>query len=423
MNGILYAPQGSIIMQGTNNKVNGNVVAKDIVSIPGTTNIKYDDSSGTSENVKDAIGSESYFSTALQTAVKLIGDIDIPCKLGVIKYDRSANGNPDYALKEINNELDLANFITDKKEKIKSADNGQSNLGDGIRRAYYMLKNSGSSTAQKSIIIFPGIKPNVSTIATNSGDSSFIGEGDAPSSLIRSDVSLKTIRASMNADTYAKEMAYLAASDGITPYFINYVPDADSFTDVETVINGSNGIVQYIKGKVTALVNSNLYHTASNVTTLSNVIKNEITPVNSYNVKIAFSFKLPKSVEASKVVYTGSPMKDWLRITKGTDADGKPSYSVDGEYDTKIYADPTDPKIYRFSATDTIWSEFYITVKFNNSKRVKNGYSEDYIFTEDDNKITYTIAYNDGVGDKTYSFTPIKYPKLDVTSLYKIEIQ
>lgn len=93
-------------------------------------------------------------------------------KICIVPY--STNANETAGLKDVSTNRDnLKSIINNLKPK------GSTNIGDGLRRAYWVLKNSPDSEAKKYVLLLTDGEPNEWTITSKYGSSYKLDDGDA----------------------------------------------------------------------------------------------------------------------------------------------------------------------------------------------------------------------------------------------------
>jgi hypothetical protein len=309
-NGKLYSPFGKIHLAGSDIKINGSVIANKLNSIQGALDVKY--ATGPIDVIVDEV---TQLPTPAETMKKEIVNFinnhsftGAATRVNIVSYDKNGN-DTDTQLYNIT-KGDEKQLLLDKIKNIKFDDtSGMSNLGDGLRKAYHLLKNG--NIASKSIIVISGSEPNRYTIEPTTGEF-YKGSED-----LTDDANFQ--KHATRSVQYAIEMGKLAAKDAIVPYFINFLPTTDSlYVQVNSKLNQiSNSIMNYglysneapiIKKLKQTFEKANPDKTFSlyspepvNNVTLSLVVNDILTQLsNPYSAKITsanFEFTLPKGTK------------------------------------------------------------------------------------------------------------------------------
>lgn len=438
-NGILYAPTPvseadynpgagkdglrSVKIQGESIKVNGSIIGDSIYSIPGNLTITYRETTIEAvETVTEIPNTYLYIST--QTAQNFIkAYAGQPARFGVLTYDESANNN-DFTFEDME-AIDPNLYKNSNTYKKLSAigntkhSSGKSNLGDGLRRAYWMLKNSGNASASKFIIVITGSVPNRWTQSGNSeGYSPMLGTGNAVIGNIKANTT------SLNkASQYAIDIGKEIISDNIVPIFINSLPTDE--TNWESVDKAFREVIVPEIQKTTSSASDQLYYSISDddedtgfLNQLNRLIQEKVkkfVDINILNVEVVFTFNVPQGVS----VYGEPDSGKWTRIK---DTANVKQYSLNTSLvlTDQIYTPDPSIKLYKF--TDPLNLDFVL--KYTNLKKITPSYNDTVTFANTDN-FEYKITYPDPIDpDKTVTYSITNYcDNLNVNVTYKIDQQ
>ncbi|MDP4181104.1 MAG: vWA domain-containing protein [Bacillota bacterium] len=386
--GILYAPQGAINIKGTKVKITGSVVADKLLSEPSDLNVVY--KKGEIKDIIDKVNPpETYFSISQNSIKNALTAIKPPASVGILKYDSTANDN-DFNLYDMNT---YGDDLKTKIDNLKSGNSGLSNLGDALRRAYYMLNNS--DPGNKYIIVFTGSKSNICTVESNSE----FKKNDGNALYTKND----TAYLARSLD-YAKEIGKMAENSNITQFFINYYDQSNPL--YSSIDSSLKSLVSYIINKPeTDSEISEYYFNPSNKDDLKNklnekvldyVVKsNQVLPV-----KVSLSFTLPAGAKLNKP----GALPGWLHTNASNPK------LIEGSYDTNINWDASQGKF--VFPQDDLLNNLSLNVKFIFPPGVKvvNGkYAADVDFINNhvDYNITYYPTNPSGIADTS----PVKYVK------------
>jgi hypothetical protein len=186
INGMIYAPNGTVYLSGTNFTINGKIIAKSIRSASsGIRIIDKGDTSLVNELKK-------YYDTRLdkeKEAAKAFIDkfAGTDTKIGIISYAKTAvvatdaYNNALFSLSRPANVAFLKAYIDSLQphnEYIEGTSTPMRNIGDGMRRAYYVLDNSPDINSSKFVVVFADGAANVRTIDDPLTNNPFIIDGD-----------------------------------------------------------------------------------------------------------------------------------------------------------------------------------------------------------------------------------------------------
>lgn len=155
IHGLVYAPNGNISFNSDTQTVNGSVVGKSLTS--GNNTVTYN-------HIKTSIHERAYsyeyhpstFDMAKSAAKEFIDKFaGKNAKISVVRFSSDADSN-DFLFYD----MSLPGQVIDIKRTIDTfTASGSCNLGDGLRRAYHMLKNSSPYT-NKYIVVLTSFEPN-----------------------------------------------------------------------------------------------------------------------------------------------------------------------------------------------------------------------------------------------------------------------
>ncbi|OPZ84174.1 MAG: hypothetical protein BWY74_04273 [Firmicutes bacterium ADurb.Bin419] len=271
---------GNILVGGNNNVIEGSIVSANNIEINSSnTSLNYPE-----EGLSDVKG--KYYDISVSTfdfreAAKRIVDkfAGTDTKMGVMQYGNSANNNSFLIY-----DLSMPDGVAALKTEIDSIATNKTeyrNLGDGLRRAYYTLKNQPLTEASKYIITLSASEPNKWTSADSglTGYKSVDGRADFTSG----DGSYDEDNKGLN---YAKSIGGIIKSDNIEPIFVDYSNIPTVMDKVESVAVSSGakealeGVHYYVMPSVHdfySVIDSLYMKPVSNVT-LNNVRYEEIYP-------------------------------------------------------------------------------------------------------------------------------------------------
>jgi len=167
VNGVAFAPNGKIVIQGQGNDIQGSFVANSIESTAGNNKFK-GPSDGQLEEIEDALKSTEGFDT-IRNAIALLPYIfDEYTKAGIITYSDYANINKSHVYddwKFFNAATEREEFLNFTIELTPDEKSKKSNLGDGLRKALDAFNKYSAPESDKYIYIFTGLDPNAYTIS------------------------------------------------------------------------------------------------------------------------------------------------------------------------------------------------------------------------------------------------------------------
>ena len=207
---------GNVILKGQSNYIYGSVVAGNDIKTYGGDSKFYHTSVTNTKVEAEYLRTTSISATE---AAKLVVEAfkGTNTRMCALQYsDRVDSTNLDFY------DLLDPSKVTSLKEDVIGAfptnASGYSNMGDALRRAYYLLTNPAYSTsADKYIIVLAANAPNKWT--TDGGTPVNIKTADGPADSIEGD---GTIDFDGNALNYALNIAGMIKSSGINTVFVNH---------------------------------------------------------------------------------------------------------------------------------------------------------------------------------------------------------
>jgi len=375
INGIAYAPgspekpnSGKIIFTGNNNTVNGSIAGNELKFYGSGLTVNHTEGQFTVVEQK-YLQSTTYMKLVKDTAKSFVDKFaGTRTKMTVIQYSDSANNNDfkQYDLAVGNN----AATLKDKIEKIKPETSGLSNMGDGMRRAYHILKKPKKDSVSKYIIVLAGSEPNRWTGMNPTSNDPKTGDGKADH--------IKADNGAYNSLNYAKDIGKMITSDGINLMFISFSDkDIDSVLEEIAVESGSKLIES----------TGRHYYRADNLMELLEIFGSMHFKI-LYDVvleKVVFEEILPQGVMAID-------LPDWMS-TESITAGGTTRTKIVGEINSIPLT--FTGKGYSFDI-----DSFKIKVKYMKPGTI--------VFGREDSKMIYSFEYMD-TGGKVHSKTLDKY--------------
>lgn len=226
LNGIAYAPGnatnpygGNVIFQGINNSIYGSLAAKNVSFEGHATQFNYG-LEGIAEVIEEHF--QSFYNANLirKTAKDLVDNLTgTNTKMGIIQYADSANDN-DFTLYDLSVESN-SQLLKDKIDAFDFGASGESNMGDALRRANYMLKGPGSGEdSLKQIIMLSGSAPNKWTSSNAEKTMPKLDDGSAI--YLAGDGTADSDGSSL---AYAKTVGKMANENNIETVFVNFSQD------------------------------------------------------------------------------------------------------------------------------------------------------------------------------------------------------
>ncbi|MFZ5985877.1 MAG: DUF7305 domain-containing protein [Bacillota bacterium] len=299
--GIIYAPNGKVEVNSSGLNINGSLISKSIVTGNHGVNYTYRLTS-VHNTIIDTITHPPLYSTVKDTAKKFADQFaGTNMKIGFIRYSDDADNNS-FRFYNMSSGSELANL---KGEIDASSAGGGSNLGDGLRRAYHMLKN-GSADAQKYIIVISSSNPNKWTRAGENSDTFKTNEGDAI--YLGDNTSSKPFN-------YCLEIGSLIRNYNIKPFFIDFKPGGtvDRIGQISQISGADIVSATPRRFYDPEPTDSNAVNTV--IGSISGIIKTVVPPEEA-NVTAVFEQLLPLGVEpVNEPATMDAPTGRW-RITR-----------------------------------------------------------------------------------------------------------
>jgi len=185
--GLIYAPNGTVTLSGTNFTIYGRIIAKKINISSFNTKVVDQAHSELVEGIKDMFVSRlDKQKEAAKAFIDKFAGTDT--KIGIVNYAKTAivamdsYNNALFSLARPANVAFLKSYIDRIKPQGEYLDGTSTpirNIGDAMRRAYYVLDNSPDINASKFVVIFADGEANVRTIDDPSTNNPYISDGDA----------------------------------------------------------------------------------------------------------------------------------------------------------------------------------------------------------------------------------------------------
>lgn len=396
INGIVYAPgnpndpeTGRITFLGNNNKINGSLAARNFNFT--AYNLEVNNPDNKYEGIKEEYFQGVNYLYAIKNAAKSFVDrfVGTKTKIGIIQYSDSANNN-EFKLYDLSKPQN-AEILKDKIDAIESTVTGESNMGDGIRRAKYLLNDPHQTLpyASKHMVVLVGSAPNKWTGKNSHTEEFMLQNGNAL--FLKGDGTKDSDGKSLE---YAKKVAENLADENITPTFIDFSPedkDIESQLDEIAVSGGaklvsSTGRHFYRTDSISQLagVYDNIYMKTIFDTSLNSVIFEKVFPSG---VKV---LGIPENMILEEVIVDGEARQ------KLTGTINNISFNFDG-------------------------SKYILS---NMGFKVQVRYTEvgEIIYKGSDAKMTYMINYIDGKGNEQMEIIEENFDDMIVNCVFTIDI-
>lgn len=354
--GMIYAPNGTVKLSGTNFTIHGRVIAKSIQSASGDIKIVDQGYPTLVNEIKNFLDTRIKFEKkAAKNFIDKFAGTDT--KIGVVLYGKTASlvrDSSNNILFSMANPADVTfikayiDNVQYNSDMFAGTNEAMRNTGDGMRRAYYVLNNSPDINASKFVVVFSDGDANVWTMESAGGGSSLKTDGDA---LYVSDKDV------VYAKTYAaQDIGGLIQDNGYTSYFL--------------AITGANAQLNSIASAAGAAVVSGAYryyiptssdNISSNTIKVATIIYNDIRFIE-YADDLQFSSATFNEIFPAGVaaVAVAPPYNDSFTISKITSGTYAGRYLVSGNIDgLTLSKDPTDG-IYKLMPVPNI----VITVRY-----------------------------------------------------------
>jgi hypothetical protein len=185
--GLIYAPNGTVNLSGSNFKIYGRIIAKKITISSYQTQIIDQAYPSLTDGIKNM------FITRLddqKAAAKAFIDkfAGTDTRIGIINYGKTAvvcmdsYNNALFSLSRPANVAFLKAYIDKlqaKSDFLEGTNIPMRNIGDGMRRAYYVLDNSPDINSSKFVVVFADGAANLRTIDDPHTQNPLIIDGDA----------------------------------------------------------------------------------------------------------------------------------------------------------------------------------------------------------------------------------------------------
>ena len=396
INGIVYAPgnpekpdTGEISFLGNNNIVNGSLAAKNFRF--SAANLKVKNPDNMYEGVKEEYFQGVNYLYAIKSAAKSFVDrfAGTKTKIGIIQYSDSANNN-DFMLYDLSlpgNVEVLKNEIDD----IESPLTGESNMGDGIRRAKYLLKDTSQTLpyASKHMLVLAGSVPNKWTGQKRNTEEFKLDDGKAL--FLKGDGTVDSDGKSLE---YAKAVAEKLKDESITPIFIDFSPEDKNIENQLDQVALSSG------AELVSSTGKHLYK-ADSISMLAGIYDNIYmktifdTSLNS----VTFETIFPRGVEVIEI-----PENIVLEEVE-----------IEGETRIKLKGIINNIS-FNFDGSKYILSNMGFKVK------VKYTQIGEIVYKGSDAKMTYMINYIDGSENEQLEILEEFFDDMVVKCIFEIDI-
>ncbi|NLI57627.1 MAG: VWA domain-containing protein [Clostridium sp.] len=396
INGIMYAPgdpkkpeTGRISFLGNNNIINGSLAARNFNFT--ASNLQVNNPKNKYEGIKEEYFQGVNYLYAIKNAAKSFVDrfVGTKTKIGIIQYSDSANNN-DFKLYDLSLP-ENAEKLKRKIDKIESTVTGESNMGDGIRRAKYLLNDPHQTLpyASKHMVVLVGSAPNKWT-SNNLHEERFMLE-DGRALFLKGD---GTIDSDGKALEYAKTVAENLTDENIIPTFIDFSSeDNDIENQLDAVATSSGAKLVSSTGKH--------FYKADSISKLSGIYDN-------IYMKTIFDTSL-NSVTFEKVFPSG------VLVTEIPENMVLEEVIVDGEVRQKLTG-TINNILFSFDGSKYILSNMGFKV------RVKYTEVGEILYEGSDAKMTYMINYIDGKGNEQLEILEEHFEDMIVNSVFEIDI-
>jgi len=404
--GSFYAPNGTIPILGGAVNIIGSVIAKKVTSTPHTIDVTYY-AGEVKDIIKEILPSDTVFVSTKEAAKDLLSKIPKPADVAILHYNSTADDN-DFTFYDVETEetelIDILNAIPASQTKER-------NLGDALRRAYFMLKNS-KIPGNKYIVAFTAGVPNTWTE---------VGAGFKEIDGVAGQVKVADEKTDKSLE-YVKKIADKIELEKIKLNFVNCDETKPENEESIKVALEKKEIIPAANPQATES-----YYTLANVGDINDTLETtfieyQIKDGEKLPVKVSFSFTLPAGV---KLVSTKLP--SWVKV------DPKNPQIISGTYDTKFV---WNSKLKKFMAPDndklnTLSLDVKYVIppgaKMPKGKDKKNTYVNPVKFTN--NKVTYDVVGNlpdypewaPDTSKLSYS-KDLEFNKLSTDVIYKLDI-
>lgn len=344
--GIAYAPgiaenpnSGNIFFQGINNDIYGSLAAKNFSFEGQNTQFNYG-LEGIAEIIERHFQSPNNANLIKKAAKELVDKFTgTKTKMGIIQYTGSANDN-DFKLYDLSEESN-AMLLKDKIDGFDLGASGESNMGDALRRANYMLAGSGSGeNSSKQIIVLTGSAPNKWT--SSNGEKTIPKLDDGPAVHLAGDGTSDSDGSSLE---YAKTVGEIVNENDIEAVFVNFSQDRiEEKIEKIAVSSGAKKVLNTDKhfytadsitelGDIFDIVSSYFLENAATALILADIEYEALLPEGVFVVEV------PENMEVSTVNVDGvqrSKVKGIIKDVNLSSTDGIEYKIPEHSFDIKV---------------------------------------------------------------------------------------
>lgn len=303
---------------------------------------------------------------------------DVPnLKIGIVAYSSIATINPNSksgtkkvksldsnSSHDVTNYNSLgANFLQSNDSRLTSVINnlealGGTNIGEGMRKAVYML-DSGDKSASKTIVLMTdGLPTFYSVTGSNKNNYMTIDNTEPKIAGIGTGLDTKSIN-------YSRAVGEIIKSRGYNSFSIGYGLDTDGNDTLLSIHEAMTGVS--IKGKPDLYESSGFFPTSTNaIQAVFNRIATQILdsyPINNINMNISFTEGFTLNVGGSTVKLSN------VNYKKASEGNGKVRYEADPvSFQFVVKGNrPGDQQIYNKMSINFPWKESTITINPKNT--------------------------------------------------------
>lgn len=437
--GIILAPNGEVKVKGDGITFNGSLIGNTISS--EASNVNYN---GPSDSVINSIISlipnPPIYDSVKITLGNFIDEIKDRTDLdvGAIRYSTTANSDingdgildNDYRLYGCSSDILKAAITYSSADTLEN-----NNLGDALRRANEVLKNS-DPLASKYVVVITGSSPNTVSYSDSSLSAFMTGDGDTPNAnrsadgesyakeyaeKLKTDIKAETLFVDLTkvTSTSAISLGNIAKAAGADPdKGIKYFKGQNMNESLKNILK--NSVLGYIDGKVETvklIPKPNVEKAVFEEILPYNVIPYKIK-IGSTEVKVKRGNLGNLEIENYNSRTTGGESKKKIDsniftltpVTSGSRTQYKISISLNTDK-ISVTDDPSDSNAYKVSAPNISMDVLFGD---DSSLKPKEGVPVEYDFKNDAN-IKYTF---DSLGEKQF---PYKDMTTEVT--HTVDIQ
>jgi len=330
---------GNVIFQGINNDIYGSLAAKNFSFEGQNTQFNYD-LEGIAEIIERHFQSPNNANLIKKAAKELVDKFTgTKTKMGIIQYTGSANDN-DFKLYDLSEESN-AMLLKDKIDGFDLGASGESNMGDALRRANYMLAGSGSGeNSSKQIIVLTGSAPNKWT--SSNGEKTIPKLDDGPAVHLAGDGTSDSDGSSLE---YAKTVGEMVNENDIEAVFVNFSQDRiEEKIEKIAVSSGAKKVLNTDKhfytadsitelGDIFDIVSSYFLENAATALILADIEYEVLLPEGVFVVEV------PENMEVSTVNVDGvqrSKVKGIIKDVNLSSTDGIEYKIPEHSFDIKV---------------------------------------------------------------------------------------